>query len=177
MEVPNVRDRARRLSHHLPPSVRLALKALAARAPRPARAAAAPSDPAAEHVRRFVQARLNGSRGDVLVTAGAPAPERAYVVDTNPRNERLTVAADPAEPGSLPPERFDAVVLTDGLDDDDAVEPVLGNAWQALRPGGVLLAAGRSLDADALARACADAAERELEQGPGIVCARAVKAR
>jgi hypothetical protein len=119
--------RARRLARHLPPSVREALK-------RPAREEPAP-DRVPPAFRAFAGSHASDLRGDVLVAAGLEGlvSGHAYVLDDDVQSARATVVADLAEPGSLPPGRFDAIALP-GLD-----EAARANAWEALRPGGVLL--------------------------------------
>jgi hypothetical protein len=118
---------ARRAARYLPPSVREALK----RAPREE----LPSDRVAPAFRAFAGAHASDLRGDVLVAAGLEelVSGRAYVLDDDVQSGRATVVADLAEPGSLPPARFDAIALPE-LD-----ETARANVWQALRAGGVLL--------------------------------------
>ena len=129
--------RARRLARHLPPSVREALK-------RPARAERVP-DLVPPAFRAFAGAHAADLRGDVLVLAGLEGlvSGRAYVLDDDVQRGRATVVADLAEPGSLPPERFDAVALPEL---DDAAR---ANAWAALRAGGVLLTGSERVVKDA----------------------------
>lgn len=61
------------------------------------------------------------------------------LIDVDPRNTRATIVADLTEPGAVPGERWDCVVLpqTVHLVTDPAA--AVGNAYRALRPGGVLL--------------------------------------
>jgi SAM-dependent methyltransferase len=65
--------------------------------------------------------------------------EHLDLVDIAPANADATVLADLAEGGSLPAETWDCIVMPQTLQfvDDPAV--AVSNAWQALRPGGVLL--------------------------------------
>ena len=135
--VAETRARLRLLARHLPPSVRAALKRLAPR--RPAEPAPPRAEPAYDAFRALVAAHADDLAGDVLVTAAlrdleAPTGARVLLAGVDPRDTALTVVADLAEPGSLPPGRFDCVLLPEPSDAARA------NAWQALRPGGTLLA-------------------------------------
>jgi SAM-dependent methyltransferase len=61
------------------------------------------------------------------------------IVDIDPRNPRVTVLADLAEPGSLSPATWDCVVVPQTLHFVDDPADAIANLWQAVRPGGVLL--------------------------------------
>lgn len=61
------------------------------------------------------------------------------VLDIDPRNAEATVVADLGVPGSLPRQRYDCVVLTQTLHLIPDYEAALRNAYDALRPGGVVL--------------------------------------
>jgi hypothetical protein len=128
---------ARRVARYLPPSVREALKRPAREERRPDRVPAA--------FRAFAETHAGDLQGDVLVAPGLEplVSGRAYVLDPDVRRGETTVVADLAEPGSLPPERFDAIALPD-LD-----EAARASAWAALRPGGVLLTGSASAVKDA----------------------------
>jgi hypothetical protein len=157
-------DAARTLARHLPPALRQALKRATGLDGSPAEEPAPEQLP--EHVERFLAAHAADVRGEVLSTRPR---EGAYVVSADPRDPHVTVVADLAEPGSLPPSRFDCVILTEGLGEPATVGDVLANAMQALAAGGVLLACGAAVAADHLHGV-------ELVRGPGSTCARAVKA-
>lgn len=61
------------------------------------------------------------------------------LVDINPRNRDATVIADLAEAGSLPSSAYDCVLLPQTLQYVADPAAATANAWQSLRPGGVLL--------------------------------------
>jgi SAM-dependent methyltransferase len=61
------------------------------------------------------------------------------IVDIDPRNPRVTILADLAEPGSLPAATWDCVVVPQTLHFVDDPAAAIANLWQAVRPGGVLL--------------------------------------
>lgn len=67
------------------------------------------------------------------------------IVDIDPRNRRTTVLADLAEPGSLPAASWDCVIAPQTLNLVDDPKAAIGNMWQAIRPGGVLLVTAPSL--------------------------------
>jgi SAM-dependent methyltransferase len=65
---------------------------------------------------------------------------RSEVIDIRPDNELATIVADLGEPGSLPEDEFDCVLLLQALHRVSDPGAALANAWRALAPGGVLLA-------------------------------------
>ena len=97
------------------------------------------------YIDRFLAQHAAAIRGEVLevnddnYTRKFGSASRANVVDIRATNERATIIADLCEPGSLPRERFDCVILTQTL--QYLVDPVaaLANLGSSLVPGGVLL--------------------------------------
>ena len=70
---------------------------------------------------------------------GGSAVTKSDVLDVRPDNPEATIVADLGERGSLPAARFDCFILTQTLEYVPEPAGALANAWQALRPGGVLL--------------------------------------
>jgi hypothetical protein len=64
---------------------------------------------------------------------------RLDVLDIDPRNDRATIIADLDDPGSLPPDTFDCVVLTQTLHYVSNMEVALTNVWSSLVAGGAIL--------------------------------------
>lgn len=99
------------------------------------------------YIEQFLSTHSSRIRGRVLEVKsptytrryGGDAVTAADVVDVDAENPRATLVADLGEPGSLPAERYDCVVLTQTLQLIPDVPTVLVNAWSALRPGGSLL--------------------------------------
>jgi SAM-dependent methyltransferase len=99
------------------------------------------------YIARFLAEHAVDVRGHVL-EVGDPAYTRRYggsmvtsgdVLDIDPGNQAATIVADLARPGSLPSDRFDCFLLIQTLQYVADVQTALRNAWQSLRPGGVLL--------------------------------------
>jgi SAM-dependent methyltransferase len=65
--------------------------------------------------------------------------ERVDIVDIDPTNERATILADLASPGSLPEATFDCAIVPQTLQYVSDLEAACRNLWHALAPGGVLL--------------------------------------
>lgn len=61
------------------------------------------------------------------------------ILNIDASNPRATIVGDLADPGTLPPERFDCIILTQTLHLVFNMAAALANAHRALRPGGVLL--------------------------------------
>jgi len=85
-------------------------------------------------------------RGDVLEVKSPGYADRfgsgvatVDVLDVDRGNTNATVVADLAEPDSLPASAYDCFLLMQTLQYVTRPEVALANAWQTLRPGGVLL--------------------------------------
>jgi SAM-dependent methyltransferase len=61
------------------------------------------------------------------------------LLDIDPTNDRATIIADLADPGCLPPGRFDCVIVPQTLQYVRDLGAACRNLWGALAPGGVLL--------------------------------------
>jgi SAM-dependent methyltransferase len=97
---------------------------------------------------QFFRARAADIRGRVLEVDAPVFTERhadpaavtaVDVVDVDGRNDRATILADLADPGALPTESFDCVVLPQTLQYVSDPSIAVANLWSALAPGGVLL--------------------------------------
>jgi hypothetical protein len=77
----------------------------------------------------------------LLVDAGidvdADVSVKAFVLGSDPYDERITCLADVRGPETLPPGRFDMVALVDAR--SRRASAAVENAFRALRPGGVLV--------------------------------------
>src|SRR3954451_14669435 len=99
------------------------------------------------YIERFLAAREERIRGDVLELQNSAYTRRfgrarvahAHVLDIDHANTKATLTADLCEPGSLPAEAYDCIILTQTFQflGDEAV--ALANLWAALRPGGAML--------------------------------------
>jgi SAM-dependent methyltransferase len=94
----------------------------------------------------FVRENNIDVHGDVLEVKSSGYADRfgsgvtnMHVLDVDTGNDRATVVADLGEPGSLPAAAYDCFLLMQTLQYVTRPEIALANAWQALRPGGVLL--------------------------------------
>jgi SAM-dependent methyltransferase len=97
------------------------------------------------YIDRFLASRCEDIRGDVLeveepryVSLGGAHVIRTYILDLTER-PGVTIVADLAVDGSLPPAAFDCVILTQTLQFVPSVETAIANVHQSLRPGGTLL--------------------------------------
>jgi SAM-dependent methyltransferase len=70
---------------------------------------------------------------------------RSHVVDIDPANPEATLIADLTEPGSLPEDAYDCVILTQTLQYLGDEGAALRNIYVSLRPGGVCLITAPSL--------------------------------
>jgi SAM-dependent methyltransferase len=99
------------------------------------------------YMERFLERHAGDVRGEALEVMnadylhryGGSRITRAHVVDIDPDNPLATIVADLSEPGSLPADSFDVVVLTQTLQLVPDVRAALENVWTSMRPGGVLL--------------------------------------
>jgi glycosyltransferase involved in cell wall biosynthesis/peptidoglycan/xylan/chitin deacetylase (PgdA/CDA1 family)/SAM-dependent methyltransferase len=99
------------------------------------------------YIARFLERCREDIRGHVLEVK-EDTYSRAYgsgldaldIVDIAADNPSANLVADLAEVGSLPPARYDCIVLTQTIHFIYGVREVLQNAFRALKPGGVLLA-------------------------------------
>jgi hypothetical protein len=99
------------------------------------------------YIDRFLAEHREDIRGDVLevrenlyVDRYGNGVARCDVLDIDPDNPEATITADLSEHGSLPPERFNCIVLTQTLQYVADVGAAVGNLRDALQPAGVLLA-------------------------------------
>ena len=151
---------ARRLLERLPFRARLALLSLYRRQPLPRWGNLRRTRPFSEtwgfergtpvdrmYMERFLERNAGDVRGEALEVMNADYLHRyggsrltgAHVVDVDPDNPLATIVADLSEPGSLPVDSFDCVVLTQTLQLVPDVRAALENVWTSMRPGGVLL--------------------------------------
>ncbi|MDP8959272.1 MAG: class I SAM-dependent methyltransferase [Actinomycetota bacterium] len=93
----------------------------------------------AEHAADVRGACLEVRDASYVRAFGGAAVEVAEVLDIDPGNPEAGVIADLGEPGSLPTRRYDCFIMTQTLHLIRRPEVALRNAWEALRPGGVLL--------------------------------------
>jgi hypothetical protein len=98
------------------------------------------------YIERFLELHRADVRGRVLevgdtryTTRFGDGVTESVVLDVEPSNVRATLVGDLAEPGSLPPERFDCFVMTQTLQLVAEPETALRNAVTCLTAGGVLL--------------------------------------
>jgi SAM-dependent methyltransferase len=101
---------------------------------------------------------------------------RSEVLDIRPDNELATIVADLGEPGSLPLDEFDCVLLLQTLHRVSDPEAALANAWRALAPGGVLLATVPLSSVALLRQAPLGGPDAALQSGP-VAGARVEKPR
>ncbi len=100
------------------------------------------------YIEEFLGERSGLIRGSVLevhdsaytVRFGADRVAQSTVVDINRSNAQATLIADLEQPGSLPVETYDCIILTQTLHLLRQPGPCLENCHRALRRPGVLLA-------------------------------------
>jgi SAM-dependent methyltransferase len=96
------------------------------------------------YIERFLAANQARIRGSVLEVQSAVyaarfgQPTSVTVLDIDPANANADLIADLNEPGSLPADAFDCVILTQVLQYTEPVE-ALRNIGQSLRPDGCAL--------------------------------------
>jgi SAM-dependent methyltransferase len=98
------------------------------------------------YIDEFIARHAADIRGDVLevknpryATTFGQDGLRCHILDIEPTNSQATLIADLSQPDSLPPERFDCLILTQTLQLVRDPRVATLNAFRALRPGGVLL--------------------------------------
>ncbi len=99
------------------------------------------------YLEQFVAEYADDVRGEVLEVKDSRYTEAfggdkvtgKHVVDIDPDNPRTTIVADLSEPGSLPSDRFDCVIVTQTLQYIPDAWAAVANCWQSLAPGGALL--------------------------------------
>jgi SAM-dependent methyltransferase len=99
------------------------------------------------YIQRFLERHAGDIRGAVLevadtqytTTYGGSRVTTADVLHIDGSNEKATVVADLSEPGSLPPGRFDCILITQTLQYVRSPDTAIANLWQALAPGGSAL--------------------------------------
>ena len=99
------------------------------------------------YIERFLSAHATDIRGDVLEVRDDRYTRRfgsgirtSTVLDVDPANPDATLVGDLEQPGSLPTERYDCIVLTQTLHYVFDVRAAVEAVHQALKPGGVCLA-------------------------------------
>lgn len=99
------------------------------------------------YIEAFLSRHADTVRGDVLEVKDDAYARRfggervlAHVLELpGVDNGRATLFADLGEPGSLPTDAFDCVVLTQTLQLVDDTSAALTNVWRSLRPGATAL--------------------------------------
>jgi FkbM family methyltransferase len=100
------------------------------------------------YIEKFLEACSGHIRGRALEVAddayirrfGGDRVNKIDILHAPPGSKRATVVADISQNGSLPPEAFDCIILTQTLHCMYDIRTAIANACQALKPGGVLLA-------------------------------------
>lgn len=99
------------------------------------------------YIGRFLEGHAADIGGHVLevlspefaLAVGRERVTSVHVLDINPSNPEATIIADLSEAESIPPERFDCIILTQTLQYVSDIDVALKNAFGSLAPGGVLL--------------------------------------
>jgi len=99
------------------------------------------------YINAFLTAHARSIRGDAaeikddtyLRLHGGDRLTSITIIDADPRNTATTLHADLAVPGTLPPERFDCIVLTQTLQLLPDPAQTIRTCARALRPSGTLL--------------------------------------
>jgi SAM-dependent methyltransferase len=97
------------------------------------------------YIERFIDQHAAAVHGDVLevnddrYTVQFGRDYRSHVVDIRRTNPHATLIADLCEPGSLPREHFDCVILTHTIQLVEDPAAALANIHASLVPGGVAL--------------------------------------
>jgi SAM-dependent methyltransferase len=98
------------------------------------------------YIERFIAQHEQDVRGRVLEVARplyskehTDGITRIDILDVDPANTEATILADLGDADSLPRAAFDCVILTQTLQYLRDIDTALGNVWQSLVPGGVLL--------------------------------------
>jgi hypothetical protein len=100
------------------------------------------------YIEDFLQRHREDIRGHVLeigdpgytLKFGGPKVSRTDVLHALPGNQEATLVGDLAQKGCLRTETYDCMILTQTLSFIFDVQAALHNAYEALKPGGVLLA-------------------------------------
>jgi SAM-dependent methyltransferase len=100
------------------------------------------------YIEDFLQRHREDIRGHVLeigdpgytLKFGGPKVSRTDVLHAQPGNPEATLVADLSQKGCLRTETYDCMILTQTLSFIFDVQAALRNAYEALKPGGVLLA-------------------------------------
>ena len=95
------------------------------------------------YLEEFLDEHSTEVHGDVLEVKspaythrfGGDRVTRAHVLDLDPANEKATIVADLYEPGSLPPQGYDCVILSQTLQFVRLPEAALANVWSVAAPG------------------------------------------
>jgi SAM-dependent methyltransferase len=105
------------------------------------------------YIEGFLRARRGVIHGSVLEVQdnvyttrfGEDRVRQSIVVDIEATNPKATLIADLQLPGSLPPDSYDCIILTQTLHLLRRPRVCVMNCFAALRPGGVLLATAPSV--------------------------------
>jgi len=92
-----------------------------------------------EQVAPDLKGRVLVFRDSSVVARHAQGSAVIEVIDVEPRNDQVTVLADPGSPGAIRPSSSDCIVLVDCLRWAADVEATLRTVWLGVAPGGVLL--------------------------------------
>lgn len=106
-----------------------------------------------QYVEAFLQARRAGIRGSVLEVQdnayttryGGDRVDQSSVVDIDATNPRATLIADLEVVGSLPPDAYDCIILTQTLHLLRRAGRCIENCFAAMRPGGLFLVTAPSV--------------------------------
>lgn len=99
------------------------------------------------YIERFIAAHSDDVKGHVLEVQGDDYTRRfggdrvthMDILSLDNRNPSATIIGDLADPDTLPPGRFDCIILTQTLHLVFDMAVAIANLHRALRPGGVLL--------------------------------------
>lgn len=116
------------------------------------------------YIEQFVHQHCERIRGSVVEVGdatltmrfGGTRVSRAQVIDIDPSNRLATLVVDLDDPGAVPTETFDCIVLTQVLQFLRRPEVALRSLWEGLRVGGTMLVTVPSLSRTDVAAASSD---------------------